>query len=131
MANGRDLARELLERASDDLRAAEVLMDAPDLPDSVVGFHCQQAAETALKSVLASRGRRFPHTHDLALIAQLCEESGCLLPDGLSEIDRLTPFAVRLRYSAIDDIIDVSREAAVRWAKDAVAWARDEFEVSA
>jgi HEPN domain-containing protein len=131
MATGRDLACELLERASDDLRAAEVLLDATDLPDSMVGFHCQQAAEKSLKAVLASRGRRFPHTHDLGLIAELCEKSGGSLPESLSDIDRLTPFAVRLRYSAAEDLVGVSRQAAVRWAKDAVAWARGELEDSA
>jgi HEPN domain-containing protein len=31
----------------------------------IVGFHCQQAVEKALKAVLAERGADFPYTHDV------------------------------------------------------------------
>lgn len=60
MATAGDLARDLLARAAEDLAAARALLDAPGVSEAIVGFHCQQAAEKALKAVLASRGVDFP-----------------------------------------------------------------------
>jgi HEPN domain-containing protein len=57
--------REWLERAADDLReAAHDLTAAPLLVRGAV-FHCQQAAEKALKAFLAAHERPFRRTHDL------------------------------------------------------------------
>ena len=56
MADARDLARELLERARDDERAARALLSAGELSDAIVGFHAQQAVEKALKTALAGVG---------------------------------------------------------------------------
>jgi len=41
----------------------------------------------------------------------------------LAEIDRLTPFGVRLRYGALDETIPVARASALGWAEQAIAWA--------
>jgi len=45
MADQQDLARELLTRAQDDERAAQALLPAGDVSDTIVGFHAQQAVE--------------------------------------------------------------------------------------
>jgi HEPN domain-containing protein len=53
-----------LARAADDLEAAERLLKAPALFGAAV-FHCQQAAEKALKGFLAWHDTPFRKTHDL------------------------------------------------------------------
>src|SRR5688500_3894812 len=74
MASQHDLATTLLGLAGDDLAAAKTLLDAESSP-LIVGFHCQQAVERALKAVLAARGADFPYTHDVGLLIQLCEDA--------------------------------------------------------
>lgn len=55
----------LLRKAQEDADAVKKLVPDTDIADSVVGFHAQQAAEKALKAVLAASGDDFPWTHDL------------------------------------------------------------------
>jgi len=56
MADGADLARELLARAADDEAAAREMLPVAAVTDAIVAFHAQQAAEKALKAVLALNG---------------------------------------------------------------------------
>jgi HEPN domain-containing protein len=121
MANQRDLAEQLLGVARDDESAARTLSDA-ESPDSMVGFHCQQAVEKAVKAVLAARGIEFPFTHDIGLLTQLCEDAGTPLPTTLADLDRLTPFAVHMRYGAIFGP-DVDLVIALGWVAETIAWA--------
>jgi len=121
MANQRDLAEQLLGVARDDDAAARTLREA-ESPDSVVGFHCQQAVEKALKAVLAARSVEFPFTHDIGLLIQLCEDAGAPLPEALADVDRLTPFAVHMRYGAIFGP-DLDLAVALGWVAETVSWA--------
>ena len=121
MADQRDLAEQLLGVARDDDAAARTLRDA-ESPDSVVGFHCQQAVEKALKAVLAARSVDFPFTHDIGLLIQLCEDVGAPLPGTLADVDRLTPFAVHMRYGAIFGP-DLDLAVALGWVAETLGWA--------
>jgi len=61
-----------LAKAHSDPRAAEhEFLAAPPLLDDVV-FHCQQAAEKAMKGFLTWHGRRFRKTHSLEEIGEQC-----------------------------------------------------------
>lgn len=51
-----ELARRLGAKAAGDAAALRELVDKEHVPDSAVGFFAQQAAEKALKAVLARRG---------------------------------------------------------------------------
>jgi HEPN domain-containing protein len=125
MASQRDLAEQLLRLARDDEAAARAMLDVGAVTDAIVGFHAQQAVEKALKAVLAVHGVEVPFTHDLAGLADRCAAEGATLPSSLAEIDRLTPFGVRLRYGEFDDIVPVARGLALGWAERTIAWARD------
>ncbi len=120
MASGRDLARDLLASADDDAAAARV---ANDVSDAMVGFHSQQAVGKAHTATLALRGVEFPFTHDLAALVELKEKAGMALPESLADVDRLTPFGVRLRSSAAEDDVLVPRETGVIWMEHATDWA--------
>jgi HEPN domain-containing protein len=123
MADQRDLARELIDLARDDLAAAEALLDVAAVSDAIVGFHAQQAVEKALKAVLASASADFPFTHNIALLMQLCDDAGFELPPSLADADLLTPYGVAERYGARSPGT-VDRATALGLAAQAIAWAQ-------
>lgn len=88
------------------------MLDVGAVTDAIVGFHAQQAVEKALKAVLAFHGVEVPLTHNLAGLADLCAAEAATLPSSLAEIDRLTPFGVRLRYGEFDDAPPVAPQRA-------------------
>ncbi len=53
-----DLARMLRRKAASDEIVFRRLVDDPDIPDDVLGFHLQQAVEKLVKAVLAGRAFR-------------------------------------------------------------------------
>lgn len=66
----------LLRKAQEDLDVVRKLVSDTDIADSAVGFHAQQAAEKALKAVLAASGDDFPWTHDLRHLMDRLEATG-------------------------------------------------------
>jgi HEPN domain-containing protein len=99
MGDEHALARQLLDRADDDVAAADALLHADRVSDAIVGFHAQQAVEKALKAVLAAHHVEYPFTHDLQLLVALCEQGGAPMPADLADdVPRLSPYATRLRY---------------------------------
>lgn len=116
-----DLPGSLLVLAREDLAAAEALDRAERVSDAPVGFHAQQAVEKALKAVIANRNQDFPFTHDLGLLMQLCQDAGLELPAGLTDADRLTPYAAAVRYG-LGDPGAVATADALRWAALAIEW---------
>jgi HEPN domain-containing protein len=127
MTGDGELARQLLERADDDVAAARALLDVAGVSDFIVGFHAQQAVEKALKAVLAMRRVEYPFTHDLELLVALCERAGLTLPAELADVPRLSPYAAQLRYGSGGPSI-VDRSTALGWASVAVDWARREID---
>ena len=66
----RDLVRAWLTKAQHDLASAHKLSTDPDPYLDTAIYHCQQAAEKAVKGFLVFHDRRFEKTHDIeALIA--------------------------------------------------------------
>ncbi len=90
--------RAWLVRAIDDLREAEHdLTAAPPLLRGAV-FHCQQAAEKAMKGFLTWHSRPFRKTHNLTEIGGLCVEVDRTLEPPLRRAAVLTDFAWKYRY---------------------------------
>jgi HEPN domain-containing protein len=90
--------RALLAKAFNDLRAAEALAaTSPPLFDEAV-FHCQQAAEKALKAFLTSNACAFRKTHSLEEIGEQCL---AIDPSLRAVIDLAVPlgeYALKFRY---------------------------------
>ncbi len=122
MPDPADIPRVLLGLARDDEFAARALLPVEGVTDAILGFHAQQAVEKSLKAVLALRGVEFPYTHDLDGLLELCEKNGLEVPEALSNVDRLSPYGVQLRYGSISPG-DLDRDEALRWAASAVEWA--------
>jgi HEPN domain-containing protein len=112
----------LLRKAREDAEAVQKFAADRDIADSVVGFHAQQAAEKALKAVLASRAAEFRWTHDLRYLMDRLDAVGATLPASLRDIYLLLPWAVEFRYGeTIEDRLD--RDQAVRLVRGVIAWA--------
>ena len=120
-------ARLLFGKAVEDAEAVDKLAADDDIADAIVGFHAQQAAEKALKAVLAAAGDDFPWTHDLRHLIDRLGALGTQLPDRLAELRVLGPWAVEFRYGeTIDDPLD--RKQAVGLVGAAIVWARAQIE---
>jgi hypothetical protein len=73
-------ARAFLQRADADLAAVRALESLSEVPDEIVGFHGQQAAEKLLKAVLAAHGIDFPRTHSIRFLLDLLDDRGLAPP---------------------------------------------------
>lgn len=115
-------AQLLLRKAREDADAVGKLAADSSIADAIIGFHAQQAAEKALKAVLAASGDDFPWTHDLRYLIERLADIETPLPSPLHEVRVLGPWAVEFRYGeTIDDSLD--REQAVGLVSEAIAWA--------
>lgn len=86
-----------LRKAESDLANAQLCIDAETALDTAC-FHCQQAAEKALKAWLMSRDRPFPFRHDLEELIRVCAAREPQFNEFLDAARALTPFAMGLRY---------------------------------
>jgi len=90
--------RQWLIKANHDIGSAQRLLtgDAPFLDTAV--YHCQQAAEKALKAYLTLKDTPFQKVHDLAVLIEQCMDLDRTFEQirDISEI--LTPYATAFRY---------------------------------
>jgi HEPN domain-containing protein len=110
------LTREWVDKAENDLRAAQALHGADDHGHEVICFHCQQCAEKYVKAVLQEASVAIPRTHDL-------EELSLLVLPHHAEVRRfrrglvlLSQFAVETRYPN-HHVRKRQAVAALRWAE--------------
>jgi HEPN domain-containing protein len=91
-------ARAWLAKTRQDVRRVEILLAAtpPDVEGAV--FHCQQAAEKALKAFLTWHDVRFRRIHDLEEIGAQCVEIDPALGPLMQRAWTLSAYASRFRY---------------------------------
>lgn len=102
MNDRRSHARAWLAKAESDLTAARRLLEAEG-PFDAVCFHAQQAAEKALKALLAFAQVEILRTHNLEDLQVKCADAlAGQLPAELATLNlsELTPYAVEARYDA-------------------------------
>jgi HEPN domain-containing protein/predicted nucleotidyltransferase len=130
------LTRAWLARVSEDLQSAERMAQDPMLPGAVA-FHCQQAAEKALKAYLLWHDRPFRKTHKLQKLVDQCAEIAPEFASLREAAQKLTPYVVAGRYPpderegqfpawAIDPSKEQAEEA-LRLAREIVAFIRNRF----
>lgn len=101
-------ARAWFQKASNDLRGAEIdLAASPPLLEDAL-FHCQQAAEKAMKGFLSAHDRPFKKTHDLDELGRACESLDSSLMPLLLPARDLTVFAWEYRYPGATDVPSVA-----------------------
>jgi len=90
------ITREWLNRAEEDLSAAELLLTQPELTN-MVAFHAQQTVEKALKAVLEESDITPVKTHSLTRLYGLVES---YMPIAVDQdmLDRLDAVYIESRY---------------------------------
>jgi hypothetical protein len=74
------LAAILARKANEDAIALREFEGNPEIADSILGFHAQQAIEKWLKAVLAGNSVAYEYTHDLRRLIELLETTGITFP---------------------------------------------------
>lgn len=124
------LAQAWLVKADHDLETSRrVVVGKPPITDTAV-YHCQQAAEKALKAVLIQHGQPVRKSHDLIALITHCAH---LDPDFSRWVDAaaiLTPYATHYRYpcNEPDPGLDETLEA-INLATSLVAFVRDKLNI--
>ena len=92
------LVRSWLIKARHDLAAARKLASDPEPYLDTAIYHCQQAAEKAIKGFLVFHDTRFEKTHDIQHLVTLATPIASSLEPWLDAAERLTPYAAAYRY---------------------------------
>ncbi len=111
----------ILKSARDLQAAAHDLRAVPPLLEDVV-FHCQQAAEKALKGYLTWHDRRFRKTHSIEEVGEQCLAIDPSLKPFVDRSVPLTEYAWKFRYPGDPD------EPTQEEADEALAIAREVFD---
>jgi HEPN domain-containing protein len=94
----KQLAKEWLNKADEDLLVAERELTADPPAFSAVCFHAQQAVEKAMKAILVDFGVDFPRTHDLKFLLDLIKSKPPVFNDLEEALVNLSVSAVEVRY---------------------------------
>jgi HEPN domain-containing protein len=103
-----DFVQGWLNKATTDLRSAEMLLEGEFDDYWAAAFHAQQAAEKYLKALLVRHQIPFPKTHDIGVLLKLSTSGDDTLPVELAGAATLTAYGVEARYPGVE----VSREQA-------------------
>jgi len=111
-----------LIKSRHDLGSAERLMegDTPYLDTAV--YHCQQAAEKAVKAYLRYHAIPFEKTHNLVSLVSLCFSLEPGFEQWKDTAAVLTPYATEFRYPG--DVLEPTPEEANRALTQARAFVR-------
>ncbi len=92
------LVKNWLIKASHDLAVSKKLQRDDEQFYDVAIYHCQQAAEKAVKGFLVLHDKEFPKTHDIRLLVQLAISINSAFVKYEDSADLLTPYATEFRY---------------------------------
>jgi HEPN domain-containing protein len=95
-----------LDRAEDDLLAADAILASPMRSFETVSFHAQQAAEKALKALLIRHQIPFRKVHDLGELLHMLEPAAPGMVRALGDAETLTTHAVDSRYPTEHSSVD-------------------------
>lgn len=93
-----------LTKSQRDLKAAQILLSSDTYLLDAAVYHCQQAAEKALKGYLAHQKLEIVKTHELDILLQLCIPFTSNFERLKAAAKILTPYAAEFRYPG--DYID-------------------------
>ncbi|MFN3884646.1 MAG: HEPN domain-containing protein [Rhodocyclaceae bacterium] len=90
------LTAEWLGKADEDYRAAKLLIEGGLILPAL--FHCQQAAEKALKGYLCFHHQPVEKTHDITKLIDLAGKIDTVWRKRIEEGALLSPLAIEYRY---------------------------------
>jgi HEPN domain-containing protein len=93
-----ELVQNWLIKAQHDLAASRKLAAGPDPYLDVAVYHCQQAAERAVKGFLVFHDQPFERTHDVEVLVALAVPYEAGFSAWTEAAVLLTPYATEFRY---------------------------------
>jgi HEPN domain-containing protein len=117
-----ETSRILLKKAEEDATAVREFAGNPEIADSIIGFHAQQAVEKWLKAVTAASGVRHSAIHDIDRLIEIVEATGVEVPLDRDRLAVLTLYAVPLRYDELLDAESLEREVLVVLVDEVAEW---------
>jgi len=100
------IVEEWLRFANNDMEAALILSNHFPMQLEIICYHCQQAAEKALKAYLLFSDQEPPKTHNLESLVDLCIELSTEFSEIVDECEYLNPFGVQPRYPFNFELVD-------------------------
>jgi len=97
---------EWLKFAENDLAVVHILLSHHPMQLEIICYHCQQAAEKALKAYLLYKDKEPPKTHDLKALVDLCIAVSPDFSTIITECEYLSPFGVQPRYPFSFELVD-------------------------
>nr|CBH39681.1 conserved hypothetical protein, containing HEPN domain [uncultured archaeon] len=94
----KDLVSKWINKAEKDLLTAEREMSFENPITDTVCFHCQQTVEKYLKAFLVDHQVYFTKIHRIMDLLELCATIDSSFKDELEDADKLTDYAVEIRY---------------------------------
>lgn len=117
-----------MSKAWRDLETARrAVADQPPFYDVAV-YHCQQAAEKAVKAFLVRHGQPYEKTHDIEVLVDIAGEIEPGFRQWADAADALTPYATRFRYPNATFAVDplpVEYDEALQQAQSIYDFVRD------
>lgn len=108
-----------IEKADHDLESAKIIyLHLPDYFDTIA-FHCQQAVEKYIKSVLLFNNIEFQRSHDLIYLLDLASQKIEVPEKWFESAVILNGYGVQIRYpETIINITKVEIESAIQIAEE-------------
>lgn len=119
-------AERWLAMAETDYVAAKHLYDTcRPMPVEIVCYHCQQAAEKAVKALLLSAdpSRDVPRRHDISYLLDQLGDAVQIDERCYDYADALTPYGVAVRYPNELYLEKRHAQAALEYARAILDWA--------
>ena len=91
-------AKAWMVKAWRDMETARRAVSAEPPFYDIAAYHCQQAAEKAVKAFLVHQGKPYEKTHDIEVLIALAGEVDPSFSRLDEAADVLTPYATRFRY---------------------------------
>jgi HEPN domain-containing protein len=92
------IIKEWIEKADHDLGSAKLIyLHIPDYFDTIA-FHCQQATEKYIKSMLEHFGVEFQRSHNLVYLLDLLAQKIDITEEIYDKAILLNGFSVQIRY---------------------------------
>lgn len=118
--------REWLTYASHDLQAAKFLQAMQPLPVEIICYHCEQAAEKAIKAIIVFNGTQggLPKKHELIFLLQQIKNI-VAIPENIYDFAAaLTPYGISVRYPNDLELLEEDANLALRYAEEIFNWAQ-------
>lgn len=122
---------EWLEFAKTDLGVSKHLNEQYyPKPLEIICYHCQQAAEKAIKAVIVAYGAPggLPKKHNLSFLLEQMKNVVDIPEVYYDYSDALTPYGIMIRYPSELYITDKNVTDAIKYAEEIVAWAENIIE---